>query len=89
LAPLFEIGDLVQEGMVLGHIGGIPVVCGLTGMIRGLVHPEAELSPGAKVGDVDPRGRAIDPSQVSDKAMAVGGGVLEALLRLNILPLNR
>lgn len=89
LAPLFEIGDLVQEGMVLGHIGGMPVVCGLTGMIRGLVHPEAELSPGAKVGDVDPRGRAIDPSLVSDKAMAVGGGVLEALLRLNILPLNR
>jgi len=86
LTSLFEIGDLVQEGMVLGHIGGMPVVSGLTGMIRGLVHPEAELLPGAKVGDVDPRGREIDPALVSDKALAVGGGVLEALLRLNVLP---
>lgn len=84
--PLFEIGDLVAEGMVLGHVSGIPVVSGLTGMIRGLVHPEAELSAGTKVGDVDPRGAGIDPDLVSDKALAVGGGVLEALLRLKILP---
>ena len=84
--PLFEIGDLVQEGMILGHVGGLPVVSGLAGMIRGLVHPEAELSAGAKVGDVDPRGREIDPSLVSDKALAVGGGVLEALLSLKVLP---
>jgi xanthine dehydrogenase accessory factor len=86
LTPLFEIGDIVQEGMVLGHVGGMPVVSGLTGKIRGLVHPEAELSPGVKVGDVDPRGSAIDPSLVTDKALAVGGGVLEALLRLAALP---
>ncbi len=86
LTSLFEIGDLVQEGMVLGHVGGIPVVSGLTGMIRGLVHPEAELSPGVKVGDVDPRGSDVNPALVTDKALAVGGGVLEALLRLNVLP---
>ena len=79
-------GEIVEEGMVLGHVGGMPVVSGLSGMIRGLVHPEAELSPGVKVGDVDPRGSAIDPTLVTDKALAVGGGVLEALLRLNILP---
>ncbi len=88
LTSLYEIGDLVQEGTVLGHVGGLPVVSGLAGMIRGLVHPEAELSPGAKVGDVDPRGREIDPSVVSDKALAVGGGVLEALLRLKVLPVQ-
>jgi xanthine dehydrogenase accessory factor len=51
-----------------------------------LVHPEAELSPGTKVGDVDPRGSGVDNSQVSDKSLAVGGGVLEALLRLKIWP---
>lgn len=83
---LFVIGDSVSEGTVIGHVGGLPVICGLTGMIRGLVHPEAELSPGTKVGDVDPRGTAVDNSLVSDKALAVGGGVLEALLRLKIQP---
>lgn len=86
LNSLFDIGDPVTEGMVVGHVGGLPVVCGLTGMIRGLVHPEAELSAGSKVGDVDPRGTVVDNSLVSDKALAVGGGVLEALLRLKIFP---
>lgn len=83
---LFDIGDLVEEGVVLGHIGGIPVVSPLAGRIRGLVHPEAELSAGMKVGDVDPRGSRVDPDLVSDKALAVAGGVLEALLRLKIRP---
>lgn len=85
-SPLFQVGDLVDEGMVLGHVGGLPVVSALTGRIRGLVHSEAELLAGTKVGDVDPRGRDIDPNLVSDKALAVGGGVLEALLRLKVLP---
>lgn len=83
---LFEIGDLVDEGMVLGHVAGIPVVSALDGRIRGLVHPDAELSAGTKVGDVDPRGPNIDPDLISDKALAVGGGVLEALLRMRIRP---
>lgn len=86
LTPLCAIGDLVDEGEVLGHVNGAPVVSGLKGIVRGLIHPRAELSVGMKVGDVDPRGRRIDPSLISDKALAVGGGVLEALLRLMILP---
>lgn len=85
-SPLFQIGDLVKEGDLLGHVNGVPVVSDLGGMIRGLVHPDAELFDGTKVGDVDPRGREIDPSLVSDKSLAVGGGVLEALLRLGVWP---
>jgi xanthine dehydrogenase accessory factor len=85
LTPLCAIGDLLDEGTVVGHVQGLPVVTRLKGLVRGLIHPEAELSQGMKVGDVDPRGQRIDPSLVSDKALAVGGGVLEALLRLNIL----
>jgi xanthine dehydrogenase accessory factor len=36
--------------------------------------------PGLKIGDVDPR---FDPSaihQISDKALSIGGAVLEAIL---------
>lgn len=86
LTPLCAIGDLVAEGEVLGHVNEAPVVSELTGLVRGLIHPQAELSAGMKVGDIDPRGRRIDPSLISDKALAVGGGVLEALLRLKVLP---
>ena len=82
-SPKF-IGDLVREGETIGDVAGRPVVSLLDGMLRGLVHPRAELSAGEKVGDVDPRGRAIDPALISDKALAVGAGALRALALLGI-----
>jgi len=89
LDPDCAIGDLVEAGQVLGHVGGLPVISALDGLVRGLVHPQAELFAGEKVGDIDPRGAAVNPALVSDKALAVAGGVLEALLSRGILPLKR
>ncbi len=84
--PRRRIGDLVAAGECVGEIGGEPVVSLLDGRLRGLIHPEVELSVGEKVGDVDPRGPDVDPARISDKALAVGGGVLEALARLGVAP---
>ena len=81
-----RIGDLVIEGQCLGRVAGLPVVSNLDGMVRGLVHPAAELSAGEKVADVDPRGHLVDPALVTDKALAIAGGVLEALLGAGVLP---
>lgn len=86
LEPHVAIGDLVQEGQVLGTVAGAPVISPLTGLLRGLVDGRAELRKGVKVADVDPRGRAVDPARITDKALAIGGGVLECLLRAGILP---
>jgi xanthine dehydrogenase accessory factor len=86
LDPRVRIGDMVTAGQVLGHVSGQPVTSKLDGQVRGLIHPGAELSHGDKVGDVDPRGKAIDPRLVSDKALAVAGGVMEALLRWRVFP---
>ncbi len=86
LEPLASIGDLVREGQVLGAVAGVPVKSPLTGLLRGLVDERAELQAGVKVADVDPRGGAVDPARISDKALAIGGGVLECLLRAGILP---
>lgn len=84
--PRRRIGDLVTAGECVAEIGGEPVVSRLDGRLRGLIHPEVEVVAGEKVGDVDPRGAAVDPARISDKALAVGGGVLEALARLGIGP---
>ena len=50
------------------------------GILRGLIHNGVPVTQGMKIGDVDPRD---DPSAcflVSDKALSIGGGVLEAIL---------
>jgi xanthine dehydrogenase accessory factor len=55
-------------------------------VVRGLAADGAAVTRGQKIGDVDPRGAEIDPGSISDKARAVGGAVLEALLSRGVLP---
>lgn len=75
------IGDRVVPGQVLGHVDGCPVKTKIAGIIRGLVHDGVKVAQNRKIGDVDPtRGEAIYCHTVSDKARALGGGVLEAIL---------
>jgi xanthine dehydrogenase accessory factor len=74
------IGDLVDEGQILGQVGGSEIAAPFTGTVRGLIHESVELGEGMKIGDIDPR---CDPSashEISDKALAIGGGVVEAIL---------
>ncbi|MDD3412341.1 MAG: molybdenum hydroxylase, partial [Eubacteriales bacterium] len=52
------------------------------GVVRGLLRDGTPVKAGMKSGDVDPRGQADYCRTVSDKARAVGGGVLEAILAL-------
>ena len=49
-------------------------------MIRGMLQEGVEVTKGMKSGDVDPRGKTVDYMKASDKALAIGGGVLEAIL---------
>ena len=52
----------------------------LKGVLRGLIHTGLKVTKGLKIGDVDPRDDADACFLVSDKALAVGGGVLEAVV---------
>jgi len=49
-------------------------------LIRGMLHDGVETQAGMKLGDVDPRGERGYVDTISDKAWAIGGGVLEAIL---------
>jgi len=77
-----RIGDRVEAGEVVAYIGSSPVVAGISGVIRGLLADGLLVSEGMKVGDVDPRGVKEHCFTISDKARAIGGGVLEAILYL-------
>ena len=74
------LGDQVVADEVLGWVGKSPVVAVIDGTIRGLIVDGTHVPAGTKVGDVDPRGDEVAIDRVSDKALAVGGGVLEAVL---------
>jgi xanthine dehydrogenase accessory factor len=52
----------------------------LSGVLRGLIRPGIPVTKGLKVGDVDPRGKVENCWTISDKARAIGGAVLEAIL---------
>lgn len=78
-----KLGDLVREGDVIAHVGETPVISPLPGMVRGLLSEGLEVPEGFKIGDIDPRGPQADYTTVSDKARAIGGAVLEAMMKLN------
>jgi xanthine dehydrogenase accessory factor len=79
-----SIGDLVKEGDLVATIGNTKVFAPLSGMVRGLLNNGLEVTEGFKIGDIDPRGKHADYTTVSDKARAIGGAVLEAMMHLNM-----
>lgn len=83
-----KLGDIVEEGDVIAHVGDSPVVAPLGGMVRGLLNNGLTVTEGFKIGDIDPRGIEADYTTVSDKARAIGGSVLEAMLHLEHTTLN-
>jgi xanthine dehydrogenase accessory factor len=75
-----DIGDRVSEGEVIGHVAGRALIAPFDGVARGLITPGTIVPPGLKIGDVDPRDDASAAFTISEKALAIGGGVLEAVL---------
>lgn len=74
------IGDLVVAGEPVGRVGEVEVRAAIGGVLRGMIRPGAVVKAGLKIGDVDPRSRKEYCATVSEKARALGGAVLEALL---------
>ena len=81
--PCREIGDLVEEGDTIAYVAGKPMKTTISGCLRGLLQAGVPVHEGMKSGDVDPRGKRENCDTASDKALAVGGGVLEALLHFS------
>lgn len=75
-----EIGEHVQAGQMIASVGDAVVIAPFKGMLRGLIYPGLSIHKGQKIGDLDPRDDTSLCELVSDKSMAIGGGVLEAIL---------
>lgn len=78
--PLAAIGQQVEEGQAVARVSGEIVTAQLTGVVRGMLQAGLPVTRAMKAGDIDPRCEVAHCFTVSDKARAIGGGVLEGML---------
>ncbi len=87
---LEEIGARVSKGQIIGYINNnkkhFNMYSKIDGILRGILPEGYPVTKDFKVADVDPRARVEHCHSVSDKALAIGGAVLEALLAKGVLP---
>lgn len=76
-----RIGDYIEKGEAVGRVEDTEVVGCIGGVLRGLIRPGTRVTRGLKIGDIDPRGDVSICFSISDKARAIAGSVLEAVLR--------
>lgn len=82
LRGICSIGETVSLGQIVAEVSGRPVRAKISGVLRGLINDGSNVQAKMKIGDIDPRCIRSQCYTISDKARAIGGGVLEALLWL-------
>jgi len=80
-----KIGDMVEQGQLIATLNSNNVCAPFAGVLRGLIHPDVHVKTGFKIGDLDPRGNVEHCFTISDKSLAIGGGVLEAILASEVM----
>lgn len=83
------IGERVKAGQLLALVDDHPVQAPFEGVLRGLIRSGLVVPAGLKIGDVDPRGEPAYCFTISDKSLAIAGGVLEAILTYWTKPQRR
>ena len=82
LCAIRGIGESVGFGDTLAYVGNVPVLAPISGLLRGMIRDGLLVRKGQKIADIDPRETERENWRtISDKSRAIGGAVLEALLR--------
>lgn len=74
-----SIGDRVKKGEIVAYVNKTPVEAPFDGVLRGLIR-EIKVPANEKIGDIDPRGKKQWCYTITEKARAIGGGVLEGIM---------
>ena len=78
---VLTIGMPVKKGDVIGHVDEQAVISKIDGVVRGIIRDHTRVKDQLKIGDIDPRGNIDYCTTISEKARAIGGSVLEAILK--------
>jgi xanthine dehydrogenase accessory factor len=79
LKSQMDIGSHVDLGQPIAAVGDELIAAPFAGIVRGMLRSGSTVKKGLKIGDLDARDNPAICQLVSDKSLAVGGGVLEAL----------
>lgn len=78
-----SISDIVNKEEIIAKVGDNYIRATLDGVIRGMIRDNFEVKKGLKIIDIDPRYEEVENCfTISDKARAIGGAVLEAIMML-------
>lgn len=77
--PVAKIGDMVEKDQIVAYSGGLENRAKMSGIVRGMLQDHVPVTKNMKCGDIDARCELEHCYTISDKARAVGGGVLEAV----------
>jgi xanthine dehydrogenase accessory factor len=81
-----KIAEHCEEGELIAEIQSQivnrkwQILSPFKGVLRGLIRDGIRVTRGLKIGDIDPRDDPTACFLVSDKALSIGGAVLEAIL---------
>lgn len=85
LVSSVKIGEVVLKGQEIARIGEVPVTATIDGVLRGILPDGLKIRSGWKMADIDPRmEEQKNCFTISDKARCIAGGVLEAILHLEL-----
>lgn len=76
------IGDYAKKGETVMFVDNSPVTAPFDGLLRGLIR-EIHVEANEKIGDIDPKATIEYCYIITEKARAIGGGVLEAIMHFS------
>jgi hypothetical protein len=73
-----DIGVRVFKGVVIGHLDGGALAAPMDGVLRGLARDDCDIPAGAKIVEIDPRGRACRWSGMDQRCETIAQAVMRA-----------
>jgi xanthine dehydrogenase accessory factor len=74
-----EIGTRVYKDFVIGHLHNSPIRAPFDGLLRGVVRDGTEVDAGAKIIEVDPRGRTANFEGIDHRGRVIAKAVMLAI----------
>ena len=81
-----DVGDAVAAGDIIGMLDDVPLTAAKTGVLRGILHSEMKVLANTNLAEIDPVNDKDSCFIISDRARAIAGGVLEAIMMSLNLP---